>query len=451
MFTPLLENNDKKVQHFSSFTLLYIVTSLCLFILMAKFGVKAEISEETDVGGPPEALRWHDILMTYFQVGALARTMQHGLPYVGKLIPVVPHTMCGTNPMTCNDVCLLIVSGGPPGYSDPLYCLRQGPIMGPEGKQISDRICWEVSKMRCWNTAGGSQIWDGNSDWMLLKHLEVPPDSGQFRVTTMPWIHIRSVERRTDYLVFGLGIPDRMRTIKRICEDLEKLTGHYSIINQLNTVPRHHGLVLAGHSEGSGWAICADAYMASQHMPHDRRVLGTGSILSPTTLAPSLERLFVTLAMRLPTNNKIPNAPTSNKVVADVYTIMRSQHPGITFPQFSMLCEGLLTEMKCVDHSIPMELGSSVRLMTDPLMQVNVLEPLHYFKMYQSCFLACFRQSRFLIDDYFIANVPPFIHMPPPPKPPTMRDRIVGSSSMDSAEPPLPEAQPMPAHRSVTK
>jgi len=402
MLSPLLDQTKEEKNKCS--TLSRILLFLCMVVIGIVASKKVYFqSAEVGVGG---FLSWPDLLLTYVEVGTLPRLMYTGAAYAGPDPPGVSLSRCGDNPPECSDVCLYRVKTGSKG-GEPLFCHRYQ-------KWIKKSFCWDTRKMRCWDEKGGNLIWDMRKDWVLISHhTPLSKEGGDSPRSprlpqNIPWMHMRSVGKKIDFFMFGIAYLERVRRVSKICEEFEELKDVMGITREMSEIPLSHGVVLAGHSEGAGWAVCAEKYMSDEKLPHDRRILASGAMLDDRDgIELADNALFLMKAVKTP---GLP--PSGGKVVADVFTISNAKYDGLTFPQFGYTCHIPLSDeeddeaVECVQPQPLIDLHMSVMLSRSNwrISGSKSTEDLHHFKSYTACFKACFGDKIDFID--FSPNIP---------------------------------------------
>jgi len=366
-------------------------------------------------------LSWQTLAQTYFRAGPLPKTMRLGSEYRGNVNPGSSYAECPKSARTCRDVCLDFLKSrgvGPGSSSD----MRPEPPKDMKCLHVEDSECWDVPKMRCWNPDGGVFVWDGTEEWRLIFHYTANRKSstpGSYFTSNLPWIQLRSPLRKIDFFIFGWGVN---RPIHSICGELTSSIQYSdrNFPNQIRAVPPDHSIVLAGHSEGAGWAVCANLWIKKRNIPFTVRVLGTGSLVADDIFndeyfqySKEEENLFMLTA-------DLVKLHGGTELVADLFPIKMTKE-GITLPQFGYACafersgsqtaedqRGLLAihRPRCLDPQPNISLDDSLKLVNQhELMNAGTLVTIHALKTYSDCFQAClpnFEASGF----DFTPNVP---------------------------------------------
>jgi len=409
MQTPLLESST--TPHCSKSTAFFTFVLFTFAVSPLALSKIRPSTPETQLG--VVNLEWSHLVPTYFGVASLSRLMRTGSEYRGKEPLVVNYEQfCFAGTRRCRQICVekqqaeSAASSSTSSMPTDEYCIHE------------ENICWEVSKMRCWNSEGGIKIWDGNHDWDLIFHMRFRMTSKRLDMyvsSNLPWLHMRSVEKKIDFFVFAWGTT---RQISSICSELS-YSAQMSDRNfpaQLQTVPSDHAIVVSGHSEGAGWAVCANDLMIKRRIPNERRVIGTGAIVADeyfyneyVAKSPPEHNLFMLTAV-------LVDLKAGAEIVPDLFPTTMT-NTGISFPQFSYACtmnkasSDMGTNMagagqvRCLNPQPEINLQESRRIAKAyDLESSGILITIHSLKVYQNCYQACIPMFR-SINWNFEANV----------------------------------------------
>jgi len=413
MRAPLLkpQNVQKKTSCLHIFFTTFTILSFALlgtFLLFSS--LFPGLSSSENLVGVSD-LTWSVLLDTYFAIGSLQSTMIHGSEFRGPEDPKIPEEECECAPK-CFEICQFRLNPEKHfTYDVPNNCPSISTADG-EPKACTHRSvktaltqCWNPALMRCWNTQGDTQISDGNNEWTLLKHYSRMDAMG---TSQCPFMHLRSTQTQIDFIIFGWG---SNRLIPELCNQLSQ-TSPPHIRNILQTIPPSQSIVFGGHSEGSGWALCANMLMNEMSLPHERRVLTSGTLMA------DLDFIEQYNAVSHPSHNlamlnakKMPDGFMQDEIVADTQT-MRHFPTGASFPQFGFTCitDSENGEVTCV---IPQPLVNLTADFIRPadeqhLLEQMILPQLHSYDDYRECFSKC--RSHFQeIGETFASNVPTYV------------------------------------------
>jgi len=454
MFPPLLSQEKR---HRAISTTCKRGTIGGLFLIFALLFIHNSFEKEESVGAPE--FNQIELVDTFFSIGSLPRLMRNSKPYRGAEDPNVSMATCSDpSTMKCQQICLNrqgkgVASTKGESSNEPqaetAHCTRIN------SKKI--RECWDVSKMRCWNSYdGGNLIYDNRHEWLLLRHWQ-----GEFERSSnvnIQWMHLRSTEKELDLFVFSWG---EVRPSSMICAQLATVSG---LPMRFQSIPRTHGVVFMGHSEGSGWAFCANDYMGQVDLPQLRRVIVSGSIMLDFDLLASMDVETRSNSLSLLVGSTLPvfvGTGSGEKVQPDVLPLSKPE-AGATVPAFGFSCSGDIQRGERLQCLSPQPLLS----LEDGLRQIkslgNILGPkllgdIHSFTNYRECYFAC-RQYFEKIGYDFTPNIPSYIKgQPSSPIPhlsPTLPPRAQSLNSIsgfllspiqdrpDSGAPPISPAGP---------
>lgn len=300
--------------------------------------------------------------------------------------------------------------------------------------------CWNPAAMRCWNSEGGIPVFDGHNENMLIKHVR-PARVPVGVVSLAPWIHLRSESKKVDFIVFGWGRPC---LIDDICAQFNDLMTP-SLADIISTIPDTQGIIFGGHSEGAGWAICANLEMATQGFRHERRVLVSGSLMGSEELVAQYDSTYPpNHRVALLAATQMPPGFMLDQVVADTLP-MQAVPMGATYPQFSFTCKTLFEEdtieVICVNPQPAVDLAEQFALPEDEqhFIRSMVLPGIHSYDKYRECFLKCrayFQQH----GETFAPNVAQFVRQPAPAAPvqPDVSEPAAASEETSQDLEPLP-------------
>lgn len=398
MKSPLLSEVSKRSR--SRAKGIYVIFLFLGFCFMLSLSTSFDfISGETEVG---VNLEWNEILFTYWGLASMVKNMRHSMPYAGSQDPRLPMFHCRYEAVQdCMLICLDRQRN--PGLDadkrkmpEPDACFRTN-----DGKR---KDCWDPKKMRCWNSLrGGTLVWDGSHDWMLLRHWQGELEMKSDQPT--PWMHLRSEVKKIDLFVFSWGIG---RPLAKICESFE-ISG---VPQRVRDIPLTHGIVFSGHSEGSGWAACADRFMVQNRLRHERKLIASGSLIVPQDFLDSMDESSKMNSLFLVVGSNLPNFVRDNGVIADIYPVTSTKDAGTTFPQFGYSCSsepGARDDVICLDPQPKLDIGEGVMKsgQLDGFLSQYILRDMHAFSYYRQCFRAClnyFEKSQTI----FKPNVSPY-------------------------------------------
>jgi len=364
---------------------------------------------------------WEDVVDTYWAVGTLPGRMKHEAPFRGMMDPKVPLKHCKSDAIDCSSICRDRLRGI--SSPEPPFC-----IFDDSG---ATRECWQPVAMQCWDSvSGGTLVYDGSDYWDLVRHWRGDAETTATR-EAIQWIHLRSVPKKMDFFVFSSG---RIRNLDSVDSEF---IGAYIKDHLMNSIYPEHTVVLTGHSEGSGWAICASRHMHNLDFDNNRMVLGTGPLATEASVIRQLSTdtkqrtLFLMSAMRLPPNIGAPG------IFPDVLALMEADRRaggGVTFPQFGYGCISVDHErdIECLrrqpELSIEEGLFRANFFTRDYVIAPRLLYEIHSFKYYRKCYRACYKV--FAEENIaLVANVASYASNIPPPREP-------GSAFILPAEPP---------------
>jgi len=403
MFVPLLTKPEQS----SNFNIFCILSLLLLSSIPFTFifkNIASKLSIEDAVGG---RLDWNEMLPSYFELATLMKVMEQDMPYAGPASPHVPVKYCDPKYVTkrtpCREVCEKRnkqVDGHDTyvPFDEERFCFTIDPFS-------KDVICWDTFKMRCWNQRGGNEVWDGQFEWVLLRHFQLEKASGPSEASAapqmVPYLHFRSLQRRIDFFIFGwtyLDFQTHTRRMSDICRHLEK---QFEIMQSIYAIPPDNAVVFAGHLEGSGWALCAEQYMARMKMPQDRRVLTSSTYLDDRNVRFKRNGLHMLLASKLADGHE-------DKVVGDVIPFTKSLGGGISLPMFGYSC--LVSDVgkmqSCVRPTPEVDLQESLKQYAFSRYPEKIFREMHYFKSYYECFQLCYGED--IQSVKFEPNIPSF-------------------------------------------
>lgn len=364
------------------------------------------------MGAPPN---WIPHLDAYFAIGAFASILSHGSPYVGEQDPEVDLKNCEKSTYNCVEYCTSFIQRSDPSvprFSVGVSIQRSDPSVPSSSNVDSGDFpaycrkstgvevfkCWDTSKFRCWNEFGGNMVFDGKKEWTLTRHFQGD------EVTDMKWMHL--FIDQWDLLIFGWGI---VKPIEEICENMK----HSKELIQLaqNMFPTQN-MIIAGHSEGSGWAVCFSELLARQKEFHNKHfVIGSGSLVPKRQFHMRMSAATRINSLFLLVENRLPDSVIGGGLMPDVYPLL-SVEEGLTFASFGFSCD---ESAKCIGAS-RIRLGEGLMkantIIVHPdkmgLTALNtVIQSIHHFDNYRICFSAC--RSSFIRDARnFQANTPPY-------------------------------------------
>jgi len=382
MISPLLYTTEQKKAKQNVKTQCVFFFSLALLTLFFTSYVSTTSTKQPEkkVGAAPV---WGSLLFTYFRIAPLTMVRQHGDPYPTGVNAEVDMMNClhgGQVPMSCSQICRQRISRK--DHVESRFCLRLSKSEVMTANNLGD--CWEVAAMDCWNKDGGMKIFDGSQNFTVRKHfLGGADDESNFR-----WMHLES-ETMT-LMFFGWG---NVKSYEDICFEIVNVPELYRIANN---IPPDHVVLTAGHSEGSGWAVCFNDYLHKQQIPNEHYVIGSGSLVPSKEyfemLDPSMWRdsLFLLLGIQMPSHIM------GGIMLPDLLTI-RKRREGVTFPQFAYTCDFKITE--CIGfgrdslnmNSAWQRVQEENRKQGSAFFTHELIRDIHNLRNYRDCFHRCAR------------------------------------------------------------
>jgi len=260
------------------------------------------------------------------------------------------------------------------------------------------RECLITRTMRCWR--GGASVFDGSHEWTLIFHEEISESHPE----KVPWIHLTSNDRRADAFVFGWNQNDSGEN------PCEKFLESSKLLNKLEVARNDFEIMLGGHGSGALWAHCANLRLAeSGRPPQFRKVVNTGI---PMVTNEFLNHYLVTAEPETTILNLLvaSNIQEIGHLV-DLKPILKAPAGFHTFLTFGYSCssnfEMRLQSLTCMDPQPEVNIDNSLRhaLLLPISLRTPLLQTLHSFSMYQSCFRACRQQFQRDAVDFIGINV----------------------------------------------
>jgi len=383
MKSPLLYSNEQKKtnQNVRSHCAFFLLLAFFTFIFTNSFLTTSAVEPEEKVGTAPV---WGSLLFTYFRFAPLTMVRQHGDPYPIGDNPEVDMMNClhgDQVPMSCAQICRQRVSKR--SHVESRFCLRLSKSQVMTSSNLGE--CWEVAAMDCWNKDGGMKLFDGRQNFTVRKHfLGGADEDSNFR-----WMHLES--KSMTLMFFGWGT---VKSYEDICSEVVNVPELYRIANN---IPSNHVILTAGHSEGSGWAVCFNEYLHKQKIPNQHYVIGSGSLVPSKeyfeTLDPGMWRnnLFLLLGIQMPPHIM------GGLMLPDLLTI-RKRREGVTFPQFAYTCDFKVTE--CIGFGRDVfDMNSAWQRVQEENHKQGIasfthelIRDVHNLRNYRDCFHRCARQ-----------------------------------------------------------
>lgn len=432
MDQPLLFHTSSTSSLWSSSSL----GSFALFSLILLFLIQIQPSNSTvnlteiEVGDRPE---WKYLLQPYLGMYSLI-TKSSGEPMkkVGQN-PVVDISNCQQESVSCVEVCRRIrimqraKQKGENAKLEVQYCERD-----------FGKACWEVAKMQCWHNKGGMEVSDGfDTTWKIRRRFEHLSEDQEGNEGGKTWLHGSGTTSNGLEIAFFFFMWGKERTYESICKTFMK--GSSTVPNTLlryiskatdkdPTKP----ILLAGHSEGSGWAICTYNFIKhGLRLPNPVYVIVSGALV-PTQ---SFSKLWLENQgnpddlLSLVVGGKKADIPN---LESDIYlSWLRGPPHRVTWPSFGYSCTHVSIQsfnfgpggFQCLPpgengENVP-DIQSTYSRTTDwsdPTATSNLnafLYQLHLWNIYRNCMLMCWNQfDTWMNEDEsnkenFETNVPP--------------------------------------------
>merc|ERR1719499_1492446 len=203
--------------------------------------------------------------------------------------------------------------------------------------------------------------------------------------------------------IFSWG---RIRKVSEICAQFITVSG---IPLRLQSIPHDHGVVFAGHSEGSGWALCAHDYMRDVGLPQERRAIVTGSLMLDFEFMQKVDANFKETTLFLIVAGQLSQAFSPlQRILTDVLTLSKPDS-GATLPQFGYACTSPEGDkpISCLSPQPPLDIQESINFVREKggMGVKNMLTEIHYFLYYSRCFEVCLCLFEMNNDD-FGTNIP---------------------------------------------
>jgi len=315
MQKPLLHKETNSA-HFSFICVIFTCIVLLSFIFHSFSNVK---SAEVGVGAPPS---WDPLLETYFDLEALT-AREHATPYRFKEDPDVGASPCDMHEDTenCDLVCEKILSGE--RHKTSKYCYKPNPPGFDH--------CWDTTKMKCWNTEGNCKHWDGAREWKVIRHMNLLRGDPMNRKMRM--LHMRNTAEKEDVILFGWG---SAKPVRAICNALR---GRTDFMRHLWTIPRENTLLIGGHSEGSGWAVCLNEIMQENGFPNLHNVIASGTLVPMKDFLDNMDE-YSKMHSLFMLNAQVVEG---GQLIPDIFTMICAIE-GYTLPHFGYICNADNTE-----------------------------------------------------------------------------------------------------------
>jgi len=324
----------------------------------------------------------------YFALAGLTKTISHADGYVGKIELEVDISNC-EGASLCSFICASLFKGEMSMHGDaeagsppkiPRYCRKRSR------DQIFDK-CWETVNMRCWNQHGGNYVWDGTQEWFLRRHFqgwdsESDDEERGIRAdkTTMRWMHL--IGDGLELVIFGWG---KVVSIEAICLYIQRLP-------ELSSIHEHfapeNSILIAGHSEGSAWAICFERMLTLKKVKNPRHIVTSGSLVATKEFHRKTTPLMKDNSLHLLVETEMPDFMRLG-IMPDIMTTLKPLE-GTTFPQYGYGCG---PENTCISWDQPIDIAAGfaraheLRRMGPGL--ETVLKEIHSFRNYRECFHIC--------------------------------------------------------------
>jgi len=391
MHIPLIPTDNKSSSKaFVQILAAFCLTGFALICVFFSFSFTKRI--ETPVGPKnPDVLvkrerpDWNNLIKPYLGFYSFVDTKQNGSPYRGSAAsPIVDGSNCDTNPRHfCGAVCEDVLKD--PSFLQPPFCIYTKP-------DTAERLCWDTSKMSCWNENGGGTVWDGTSTWTVQKHWSGHPEIEEPKHT---WLHMSS--DAFDVIFFTWGY-------KRPYEEVMKEVNAYGTLHaQVKGINAEKKILIAGHSEGSVWAVCLNEWMIANKIPNPRRVIISGSIpptydFSATLTRESRDNMLSLVASEKAEDENLKKQ-IGGEIYADVFPMLKDE-PGEnsveikSWPSFGFTCipgQGINPKPTCLPQTTP-DYGETImayRNSDEQWLFEIVVQGVHQWSTYKSCLKAC--------------------------------------------------------------
>jgi len=379
MRAPLLKKPEDEAGSFRTIIVLVVFFMTgCILHFNSKWSFG---TEEIKVGTPP---RWHNMVRTYFAMGGLTMMREHADAYIGRENPLADLANCERETMSCSDVCKHSLLEDKDKLSFGSYCHKRV-------RADMSNVCWSVKIMRCWNRLGGNIVFDGKREWKLNRHYLGDNDwqRGMARPTqnlpSMRWMHLTSDDTYTDLIFFGWGVVEKIDDISM------KMRQFPELLELPLKIPPKRSIIIAGHSEGSGWAFTFNKYLYEKELPNERRMIATGSLAATPKILREMDpytaenSLFIINALKF-TGQK---GSEETILLPDVYTLRSppcEEAECSTFPQFGFSCDQ--KNGRCLGFTDPIDIDSALKMESNTELLCK-LEEVHQFDSYRQCYREC--------------------------------------------------------------
>jgi len=374
MKTPLLQRSERKAQANLGFRIFFFsLVGILAFLVLFQLSV-ANLEER--VGAPPQ---WAPLLDTYFELGGLCMSKLHGDPYKLNVDPTVDMELCKqqSERLDCKTACMKKLQGLPVGP----YCIKAPVIRAFD----SIDYCWDTSKMGCWNQRGGSQVYytvGGATHEFLLHEHYTGAVSLQSKSPLMHYMLMSGTSYH--FLMFGVG---SVRQFEGICE---KILQFEELLKAIATIPPDRTILIGGHSEGSGWAICLNDYLTRMGNLNTRYVIASGTLVPSTEFYERRDERSRENSLFLMSANTLPDMFAGGGILPDVLSIYRLKS-GVILPHFGFMTDHMRTECLTDFHGDqPFDLNAGIRRMIAKTRGLeHALQEVHGFRNYREGFRLC--------------------------------------------------------------
>jgi len=421
MRTPLVTKQEaiSGRSHSAQCQAIFIFVSLAILSL-ALFPLKSTLAlAEEKVGAPPD---WKPIVSTYFGMGSLTQQADLGHAYIGTENPVVPKQNCNPRsecPM-CKEVCRDMLEAADPRLSS---IFNEGASLEREGsskafasyclkrnRATQEWDCWDTSTMRCWNAIyGGNLVLSGGQDWTLSRHylgyheplpegIESISIAEKKKHKDIRWMHLFTSTQ--ELVLFGWG---KVRPFDQICEDIEDFS---ELKELLHKFVKGRSLILGGHSEGSGWAICFRKFLLANGFEDPIYVITTGTLVPERHFIDGLDDSIFEKSLHLNVAMVIPSIICPIPVLPDILTLVKPRQ-GMTLPQFGYQCN---MEFHCLNFDQTLDFAAPLdAIYSNTFTNAEwLMQDVHSFRNYRECYKGCLQHFTQTPGFNFQTNTPSF-------------------------------------------
>jgi len=198
----------------------------------------------------------------------------------------------------------------------------------------------------------------------------------------MRWMHVFNDE--FDMLYFGFG---QIKSVDAVCAEIRQSKELMKLAEEL-VQSSTRDFIAAGHSEGSGWAICFNELLEEKEFPKEHYAIVTGALTASPNFMQKMDPYtkFHTLSLMAQTRLY------DQTLLPDIMTLF-SSHYGCTFPSYGFTCD---ETFQCVKANDPIDIAAGLtvatKIVSESLMNYRILRNTHTFTNYKNCFQSCKEQ-----------------------------------------------------------